>query len=111
LFPSIIEAMTLRAAASFHVLNGVGTRPKALFSANRTGYVTGSMYLNMHLEVVATRELATTLVAVVGTIHAVITAGISIAFEQLVGCAKTLTLGTATCVAAAAAATVIRLHR
>jgi hypothetical protein len=106
----IFAAKTLRAVATFYVLNGVGTRPKALFAANRTGNVAGSMDLGVHLEAVATRELATTLGAVVGTIHTVTTAGMTIAFEPLVvakafGCIKTLAFGAVASVVADATAT------
>ena len=50
----ILLATATTAIATLHVLNGVGSRAKALFSTNGTGYSPRTMDLHVHVQIVLT---------------------------------------------------------
>lgn len=65
LLASIILSSTASTVTTLHMLNGVGTRPKASIATNGAGHITRTMNLLMHVEFILIIEGAGTFVALV----------------------------------------------
>jgi len=65
LIPGVVHSKTSPAMTRFYVRDGISARSKANLATNRTGNVSGPMYLHVHIQLVLGTEWAVALMALI----------------------------------------------